>query len=139
MNTKANSRMRLDPGAVMGFLAASVVLALGLLGKVLILEAGGTLAVAVGVALAANLAGAAIMEVVARTRGLVLLGAGLVIGATLVPTLWVADVEAWLRENPINTFIVILAAAWSTQGRPRWPILAVAGILAAAQILVAFI
>jgi len=139
VNANSNSASRFDPAVVRGMLVAVVIIALGLLAKVVILESGGSVTLATGVALATNVIGALIMEAALRTGGLVLLGVGLVIGAVLLPLLWVSDAQAWLRENPINAFIVILTAAWSSQGRPRWPILAVAAILAAAQILVAFI
>jgi hypothetical protein len=139
MNTKANTASSFSPAAVRGMLVAVVIIAAGLLAKVVILEAGGSVALATAVAIVANLAGAVIMEAAVRTGGLVLLGTALLVGAVLLPLLWVAEPAAWLRENPINGFIIILTAAWSTQGRPRWPILAVAGFLAGAQLLVAFI
>jgi hypothetical protein len=136
MNT--NTASRFDPAAIRGMLFSVVIIAIGLVAKVVVLESGGSVALATGIALVANLAGAIIMEAAVRTGGLVILGTGMLIGAVMLPLLWVSEAEAWLRENPINAFIVILTAAWSTQGRPRWPILAVAGILSLAQLLVAF-
>jgi hypothetical protein len=138
METNTRTGQAFSPSAVMGFLFAAVVIAGGLLAKVFILEFGGTIFLATGVAITLNLASALIMERAISGRGIVLFGVGLVITATLLPLLWVADSEAWLRENPVNGFIVILVAAWSMQGRPRWPILAVAGFLGAAQIAVSF-
>jgi hypothetical protein len=139
MEANARTGRSFDPAAVTGLLFAAVVIAGGLIAKIVILEMGGTMALATGLAVTLNVSAAFIMERAIRGRGLVLLSVSLLIAASLLPLLWVTDADAWLRENPINAFIVILAAAWSTQGRPRWPILAVAGILGAAQIAISFI
>ena len=139
MEASARTGRRFDPAAVMGMLLAAIAVASGLLAKVVILELGGSVAQATGLAVALNLSAAFIMERAIHGRGLVLLSVSLLITASLLPFLWVADPQAWLRENTIEAFIVILAAAWSTQGRPRWPILVVAGILAVAQIAVSFL
>jgi len=139
MEANARTGRRFDPAAVMGMLLAAIAIASGLLAKVVILELGGSVAQATGLAVALNLSAAFIMERAIHGRGLVLLSVSLLITASLLPFLWVADPQAWLRENTIEAFIVILAAAWSTQGRPRWPILVVAGILAVAQIAVSFL
>jgi hypothetical protein len=139
MNATPEHTSRFSPAAGRGLLAAAIVIALGLIAKIAILETGGSVYLATIIALVANVLAALIMEATVRTGGLVLLGAGLVIGTVLLPLLWVGDPQAWLRENPIYVFIVVLTAAWSTQGRPRWPILAVAAILSAAQLVTAFI
>jgi hypothetical protein len=139
MNATTDPASRFSPAAGRSLVAAALVIAFGLLARIAILEMGGSVYLATGVALATNVVAALIMEAALHTGGLVLLGAGLVIGAVLLPLLWVADPQAWLRENPVYAFIVLLTGAWSSQGRPRWPILAVAAILAAAQLLVAFI
>jgi hypothetical protein len=125
----------------MSLLAAAVLIAFSLLIKILVLELGGSVALATGITLAANLAAAVIVDRAARLGGAVVLGTGVLIATVLVPMLWVPDPAEWVRENPINAFIIILAAAgWTTNGRrPRWPVLAVAGILGAAQIAVSFL
>jgi hypothetical protein len=50
----------------------------------------------------------------------------------------VADSDAWLRENPVNGFIVILVSAWNAR-QLRWPILAASGIMGLALIAISFL
>jgi hypothetical protein len=139
MEANAKNGTAIRPASVFGLLFAAVIIAGGLLAKVFILEFGGTVAQATAVAITLNLAGALIMERAMRTGGYIVAGVALLITTNLLPLLWVSDGQAWLRENPINGFIIILVAAWTSQGRPRWPILAAAAILGAAQIVVSFI
>ena len=138
MEAKVNTGHSFNPAALLGMLLASVVIALALLAKPLVLNLGGTLVTTTALAIALNLAGAVIMERAIQGRGTVLFSFTLLIAASLLPLVWVADANAWLRENPINGFILILIAAWTTRGRPRWPVLAAAGILSAAQLAVSF-
>jgi hypothetical protein len=137
----ANKRneMALAPGAVPGILWASLLIAAGLLGKVAIFELGGPPSLALGVQIGSSVAAALIMEAVTKSSGVVVLSMGLLCAAVLLPLLWVPDAAAWLRENPINTSILVILAAWIGKGRFRWSLLAGASVLAAAQVIVSFI
>lgn len=131
---------RQDAGRLMGMLLASVLIAGGLLGKVLIFEFGGSTALALTVLIGAHLAAGLLIDRLVGARGAAFLIMAGLVAATLLPLLWVPDGRAWLRENPLvgGIFVVILAG-WYGTSRPRWPMLVAAGILAAAQILVSFI
>jgi hypothetical protein len=133
-------RANLDPSAVPGLLSAAVVLALGLLAKVWIVESGGNILVATGILILANLAAAAIMEFSLRTGGAVLAAAGILVSGVLLPLLWVGDGAQWLRENPLNAGIILFITAYTLRrGAVRWPIFAVAILLAALQVGVSFL
>ena len=139
METKVKSGGAFTSDSARGLLLASLVIAGGLLAKIVVTEMlGGSIALATGIAVALNLGAAFIMERAVRSGGIVLLGMTILVGATLWPVMWVADAEAWLRENPVNGFIVILVSAWNAR-QLRWPILAASGIMGAALIAISFL
>jgi hypothetical protein len=125
---------------VMAMLLASVLIAGSLIGKSVIFEFGGSTALALVVLLTSHLVAGLIIDRVIEARGTGFALMALLTGATLLPLLWVSDGREWLRENPVigGVFIIVLAGYYQT-GRARWPMVVVAGILAAAQILVSFI
>ena len=80
------------------------------------------------------------MEAVTRTGGAVFGAVCILILAALLPLFWVPDSSAWLRENPINAGIIVIAASYIYQRiKKRWVLFATALILGAAQIGVSFI
>ena len=121
-------------------IVSAVILAAGLLTKVLMSETGQSIFLATAVLITANLAAAIIMEVVTRSGGAILGAMLTLIASVLVPLLWVDDASGWLRENPINGGIIILIASfWIARGKSRWYLFLVALVLAAAQIGVSFL
>lgn len=139
MNKPVSERM-VDPAAALGLLLAGVLLAAGVLVKALILRAGGSVLAAALISLGLFLLGAVIMEFFARTQGTILLASALYAGSLLLPTLWVPDTGEWLRENPAGVGVVIfIAGIWTKRSSARWPVFAVALILAAAHILISFL
>jgi hypothetical protein len=124
----------------MGMLLASVLIAGSLIGKSLIFEFGGSTALALAVLLGSHLVAGLIIDRAIEARGTAFGLMALLIGATLLPLLWVPDGREWLRENPlIGGVLIIVIAGWYQADRPRWPLYVMAGLLAGAQILVSFI
>jgi hypothetical protein len=124
----------------MGMLLASVLIAGSLIGKSLIFEFDGSMALGLAVLLGSHLLAGLIIDRVIEARGIAFGLMMLLIGATLLPLLWVPDGREWLRENPlVGGIFIIVMAGWYQTDRPRWPLYVVAAILAAAQILVSFI
>ncbi len=127
-------------GRVMGMLLASVLIAGSLIGKSLIFEFGGSTTLALAVLLGSHLVAGLIIDRAIGARGTAFGLMALLIGATLLPLLWVPDGREWLRENPlIGGVLIIVMAGWYQTDRPRWPLYVTAGILAAAQIAASFI
>jgi hypothetical protein len=121
-------------------LAAAVLIAGGVLAKAIIIGMGGSIFTAAIIAIALNLIGAGIVEAITRTGGAVFGAVCILILAALLPLLWVPDSAAWLRENPVNTAIIIFAASYIYQrSKKRWVLFATALILGIAQIGVSFI
>jgi hypothetical protein len=69
------------------------------------------------------------MDYAMGSSGTVTAATTILIGATLLPLLWVGDGEAWLRENPVNAVLVLIAGLYARQRNVRWPVFAVALIL----------
>jgi hypothetical protein len=119
---------------------ASVLIGGSLIAKSVIFEAGGSTVLALAVLLSAHLVAGLLIDRLIEARGVVFMLMALLVSATLLPLLWVADGREWLRENPLmGGIFVVIVAGWYQTGRPRWPMFVVAAILAAAQILVSFI
>ena len=137
---KQSGRVGNESGRAVAMVLASVLIAGSLLGKSLIYEAGGSTELALAVLLSAHLVAGLIIDRVIEARGTAFLLMLMLVGATLLPLLWVPDGREWLRENPLlgGIFVVILAGSYQA-GRPRWPLFVGAAVLGAAQILVSFI
>ena len=119
---------------------SAVILAAGLLTKVLMSETGQSIFLATAVLITANLVAAIIMEVVTRSGGAILGAMLILVASVLVPLLWVDNASGWLRENPVSGGIIILIASiWIARGKSRWYLFLVALVLAAAQIGVSFL
>jgi hypothetical protein len=133
---------RLNSGSTRGagVIVASLLVAVGLIGKSLIYQFGGSPVLAMAVMFSTQVVASLIIDVLLEARGTAFMLMALLIGAALLPLLWVPDGAVWLRENPLlgGVFVVVLAG-WYQTGRARWPMFAVAGILAVAQVLVSFI
>jgi hypothetical protein len=130
----------LKAGRMMSILLATVLIGGSLIGKSLIFEFGGSTSLALAVLLGSHLVAGLIIDRAIEARGTAFGLMVLLIAATLLPLLWVTDGREWLRENPVigGVFVIVLAGYYQT-GRARWPMVVVAVILAAAQILVSFI
>jgi hypothetical protein len=122
-----------------GFLFAVLLVAAGLVAKIWIVETGGSIFLATALLVAASLAGAVWMDYAMSSSGMVTAATTILIGATLLPLLWVGDGAAWLRENPVNALIVLIAGLFARQRSVRWPVFAVALILSAAMIWISFL
>jgi hypothetical protein len=122
-----------DPRMGWAILAAALLIAAGLLAKFFVVESGGSIYTATVIAIITNLAAAALIDVVLHSGGAVTGAVSLLILVTLLPLLWVSDRAAWLSENPINAFIVTLAAIYAyPRTKKPWLIYLVAGIMALA-------
>jgi hypothetical protein len=119
-----------------GFLLAVILVAAGLLAKIWIVETGGSIYFATAILVITNLAAAVTMDYFMSTQGTMTLAVGILIGATLLPLLWVGDGMEWLRDNPMNAAFVLIAGLYGLQRNARWPAFAVALILSAAMIAI---
>jgi hypothetical protein len=130
-----------DPHLNWTVLASAVIIAIGILGKASLLALGGSVWLAATILVGSSLAASILMEIACRARGAVIIPALALIVASVLPLLWLAEPERWLHNNPINAFIIIIAAYWSLsrQGRPIWPVYVVGFILAAAQLATALL
>jgi len=137
---KSNSNSGADPRSTMGLLVGAVLIALGSLASIVIREAGGSPTGAAAVAVAFNLAGAIVMELMGDRSGAILGSMCVMFSGYLLPLFWVSDADAWLRENPVNGGILILIAA-SLRGRfkSNWPIYVVAILIGGVHILISFL
>ena len=139
MKTK-NSTNRIEPGRVMGLLVGAVLIALGLLASVVIREAGGSPVTASMVAVALSLAGAVVMEFTGDRSGAVLGAMIVMLAGYLLPLLWVADADTWLRENPlVGSVIILIAASYRSRYQSNWPLYAAAVIMGGANILISLL
>jgi len=130
----------LDPRIAMGLLVGAVLIALGVLGKALVVGAGGSAQAGAAIQIVMSLAAALVMEAAGRFRGAVLVATGMTILATLLPLAWVSDDSTWLRENPVNPAIFIfLAAFMSNRTQKIWPVYLVALIFSAVLIGLSFV
>jgi hypothetical protein len=124
----------------LGILIAAVILVLGVLAKAALVESAGWVVTGLAVQLFASLVAAVVMEYYARTKGAVVIATLILIGSVLLPLLWVSDPVQWLRANPVNAGVILIAAVYASwRYQARWPIYAVALILAAVQIGVSFL
>jgi hypothetical protein len=137
---KSNSNSGADPRSTMGLLVGAVLIALGLLASVVIREAGGSPTGAAAVAVAFNLAGAIVMELMGDRSGAILGSMCVMFAGYLLPLFWVSDPDAWLRENPVNSGILILiAASLRSRFKSNWPIYVVAILIGGVHILISFL
>jgi len=136
---KLSEKLDLKPQGARGMWAAILLVAAGVVAKIIIVQAGGSVMVATVIAIAVNLLAAVILEFTLHTRGATIAASSILIGSILLPLLWVEDAASWLRENPINAGIVVIASLITWRTGARWPLFAVAIVLGAMQIVVSFI
>lgn len=136
---KSKSNTSAGPRQI-GLLIGAVLIALGGLVSIVIREAGVSPFGAAAVAVVLNLAGAVVVELLGDRNGSVIGSMSLMIAGYLLPLLWVAGSETWLRENPVNGGILILiAASLRSRFRSDWPLYAVAIIMGGVHILISFL
>ncbi len=137
MVDSSKSHDGVNPRWVIGLLVSASIIALGVIGSVVVRQAGGPVAAALVVAIGTNLAGALVFDLFSRRDGAVLGAMGLLMLLGTLPLLWVPDQAAWMRENPMTFGVVILLAGYVRQRYSRnWPLFAVGLILGAAHILI---
>ncbi|MBI2954970.1 MAG: hypothetical protein HYY30_11690 [Chloroflexi bacterium] len=95
------------------------------------------LGLATAVLIGANLVAVAIMEIIAHARGTAIIPVGILVTSALLPLLWVKDAQGWLKDNPINSIVILIAAYGYTsgRGRPGWPSYGIGVMLATAEIV----
>jgi hypothetical protein len=136
---KTMEKLEIDPRMGVWLIIAALIVAGGVITNTMVKESGGPLLAGAAILILANLLAAIVIEVAVRTNGVTVASAIILILGHLIPLLWEPDPGAWLRENPVNVFLLLVLSLWAKPRNCWWLMPLVALILAAIQIAVSFL